>query len=88
MRLKSGLKIEEIDGRYIAIGGENSDFNGMIAMNETGKFIAELLYSEISKEEIVEKICDEYEVGKTRAGEDLERFLKILSDADLIDYEN
>ncbi len=88
MRLKKGLKIEEIDGRYIAIGGENSDFNGMISMNKTGKFIAELLYSEISKEEIVEKICDEYEVEKIRAGEDLERFLKILSDADLIDYEN
>ena len=86
MRLKTNLNIEELDGRYAAVGGADKKFNGILYINKTGKYILELLKDEISKEEIIQKLTEKYQVDRQRAAEDLEKFLEPFIPTDLIEF--
>lgn len=88
MKLKKKLHIEELGGRYVAIGGEDKGFKGMLYLNEPGNFIAGLLENEISREEIVKEICERYDMEEERANTNLDRLLKTFAKADLIENDN
>lgn len=88
MKLKKKLTIEELDERFVALGGEDKAFRGMIYLNESGKFVAELLENEITKEEIINKMCKRYKIESDRAKTDLDKFLKTFAEAGLIDNES
>ncbi|MFR2315471.1 PqqD family protein [Terrisporobacter sp.] len=59
-------------------------FNGIITMNELGKFIWENLESSKDEEDLLHKILEEYEVEEKEAKEDLDEFLDKLRQVDII----
>ena len=86
MKFKKEFLLREIVGETILIpmGDSNNHFNGIITINELGKFIWENLESSKDEEELLHKILEEYEVEEKEAKEDLDEFLDKLRQVDII----
>ena len=90
MRIKKTFVLREIAGEYIVVpvGTTAIDFNGLITLNQTGVFLWKCLLEETSTEQIVCKLCEEYEVSDSTATTDVNEFIaclkerKILNDND------
>ncbi len=63
MKLKYNFVISEVAGKKVAVatGGDLAKFNGFLKMNETAAFIFELLKNDISEEEIVAKVKNNFD---------------------------
>ena len=86
MKFKKEFMLREIVGETILIpvGESNNHFNGIITINELGKFIWENLESSENEEVLLGKILDEYEVDEKTAKTDLDEFLDKLKQAEII----
>ena len=87
MKIKSGFAKRNIAGSEIVVPvGENaSRFNGMITLNETGSFFWDCLSQETTKEKVVEKVLEIYEVGREKAVADFDRFTAMLKENGLLE---
>ena len=85
MKFKKEFMLREIVGETILIpmGDSNNHFNGIITINELGKFIWENLESSKDEEDLLHKILEEYEVEEKEAKEDLDEFLDKLRQVDI-----
>ena len=68
----------------VPINESTSSFNGLITVNELGKFIWENIESSNDEDELLQRILDEYEVDKDVAKADLDEFLGKLKAVDII----
>ena len=86
MKLKMQFILRDIVGEsvLVPINESTSNFNGLITVNELGKFIWENLESSKDEEELLHKILEEYEVEEKEAKEDLDEFLDKLRQVDII----
>ena len=80
MKVDKEFVLREIAGEYviIPIGRTVLSFNGLITVNEIGAFLWNLLQEDVTKEELVAKVLDEYEVDEETAREDIQEFLDTL----------
>ena len=86
MKFKKEFMLREIVGETILIpvGESNNHFNGIITINELGKFIWENLESSENENILLNKILDEYDVDEKTAKSDLDEFLDKLKKVDII----
>lgn len=86
MKLKKEFILREIVGEtvLVPINQSTTDFNGLITVNEIGRFIWENLESSDDEEMLLQKILDEYEVDREIAKKDLDDFLKVLKNIGII----
>ena len=86
MRVKSGYILREVAGNYlvVAVGEEAMDFNGLITTNETGAFLWNKLSSDISEQELVSAMLDEYDIDEGTAAADISSFISKLKEAELL----
>lgn len=72
MRLIREFILREIAGESILVptGATSQEFNGMITLSDTAKFIWENLEKVDSFEELVEKMLEEYEIDEETARAD------------------
>lgn len=89
MKIKNGFILRSVAGNNIIIGtgDEAIDFNGMITINETGVFLWKLLENGITREELIEKFLNEYEIDRETAEKDIDEFIKKLHDGKLMDSD-
>lgn len=82
MRVEKEFVLREIAGDYIIIptGKTVLDFNGLITVNEVGASLWKMLQNEVSYEDLVKGILDEYEVEEEVAREDIQEFLNTMFD--------
>lgn len=80
MKVSKDFIMREIAGEYILVpvGAAAARFNGLITLNELGKYIFELLAEEHTVQELAEKITREYDVALETALADTEDFLRQL----------
>lgn len=86
MRIDKEFILREIAGDYIIIpaGKTVLDFNGLITVNEVGVSLWNMLQNEVTFEELVQGILDEYDVEESVAREDVQEFLTALIDVGII----
>ncbi|MBP3312213.1 MAG: PqqD family protein [Butyricicoccus sp.] len=77
MKVSNDFILREIAGEYILVpvGAAAAKFNGLITLNELGKFIFEALADDCTLEQLVDKITAEYDVDAATAAADAEEFL-------------
>lgn len=77
MKIAKELILREIAGEYILIpiGDTLSEFNGMINLSETGKFIWEHLETTANLRELLDLILAEYQVDEHTALQDTTEFI-------------
>lgn len=68
----------------VPYSGRETDFDGMIVLNETGELICKLLEKETSEEELVLALANEYEQDKNAVEQDVRTFLNQLSECHLL----
>ena len=86
MRINKEFVLREIAGEYIIIpvGATVQEFNGLITVNEIGSMLWNKLQEEISLEELISCVTEEYEVEKEVAQSDIEEFLQKLEQAGIL----
>lgn len=85
MKLKEGFMLKEVAGSYIVVPVGQVDFTAMITVNETGAFLWELLQEGAELETLCAKMTAEYDIDGATAMRDIESFIKILSDNNLME---
>ncbi len=86
MRLRYRFVIRNIDGRIVAaaVGKDNAKFKGMIKLNDTGRFIFEMLSEDTSETDILEAFVLNYDVERDEAASAIKEFLQKLGDCGLL----
>lgn len=80
MRVEKEFVLREIAGDYIIIptGSTVLEFNGLITVNEVGVTLWKMLQKEVTMEQLVSGILEEYDVEEAVAREDIQEFLNTL----------
>lgn len=81
-RVKEGFIIRKIGGHVMAvpIGTQTSEMHGMIALNETGELLWNMLEKGATPEELADALAEHYEVEKSVALNDVIRFIDMLKE--------
>lgn len=77
MKIKKGYLVREIAGCHIVVpvGESVIEFKGIMTLNDTGNFIWKCMSEDISYDQLLKKVLDEYEVEESTAKADLDEFL-------------
>ncbi|MBE6717939.1 MAG: PqqD family protein [Ruminococcaceae bacterium] len=86
MKLKYDFVIRNVAGQSVAlaVGEDNKYFNGMIKLNSVGEFIFKLLKDDISEDDILTQIVENYNVSPEQAKSSLVPYLETLRKNELI----
>ena len=89
MRVDKEFVLREISGDYIIIptGKTVLEFNGLITVNEVGVSLWKMLQEEVTIEDLVQGILEEYDVEEEVAREDIQEFLDTLIDGGVLAKE-
>ena len=63
----------------------SKNFNRIIKLNSTGKFIWEKLSSDIERDELVASLVAEYDIDEATASSDADKFIEALKGADILE---
>ena len=87
MKIDKEFILREIAGDYIIIptGKTILDFNGMITVNEVGAFLWEKLQKDVTLNDLIEAVVDEYDVEESQAKADIEEFLATLIKGEILE---
>ena len=89
MRIAKEFVLREIAGDYIIIptGKTVLDFNGLITLNEVGASLWKMLQNEVTFDELLQGILDEYDVEPAAAREDIQECLDQLVNGGIMGAE-
>ena len=87
MKIVKEFILREIAGEYILVptGATTQEFNGLITLTETAKFIWEHLEEAGSLKELVDLILEEYEIDEETATKDAVEFISRLLSARFVE---
>lgn len=87
MKIKDDFIMRKVAGSFVVVPVNDMtlNFNGIVNLNETGAFLFSLLQHEISENELVLKLLDEYDVSEDLAKADVDMFISKLKGADMLE---
>ena len=85
MKIKPEYKLREVSGMNIVVSTAGMDFQGIITVNETAKYIWRMLEKGAEKQEIITALANECNVAKEEISADVEDFITTLERADIIE---
>ena len=88
MKIKEGFMLRQVAGQHIVmpLGQKALDFNCAITLNESGAFLWSVLEKGVlDKQELLNRLLEEYDVEESIAQQDIDTFLQKLIDNNLID---
>ena len=85
MKLKDGFILRTVAGETVVLPAAGmTDFDMMITLNETGKFLWELLETETEEAEMVKALLAEYDVAEDVAAKSVSTFVARLKELDFL----
>lgn len=86
MRIVSGFFLREIVGETVAIpsGEAAHQLSGLIALNGSGKLLFELLQADQTEDGLIRELMEHYEVDAATAKQDVQEFLALLRENQLL----
>lgn len=87
MKIKDGFMVREVSGEILVVpvGAQSIDFKSVIRLNETGAFLWNKLQEDVTEDELLDAILNEYDIDKDIASVDIRRFVEKLIDAGIIE---
>ena len=81
MKLKDGFILRSVAGQTVVLPtGDELDLNMMITLNDTGKFLWELLQEETDEAALVAALLKEYDVDEATAAKAVSGFVAKLNE--------
>lgn len=85
MKLKEGFVLRTVAGETVVLpSGSVTNFDMMITLNDTGKFLWERLESETDEAALVQALLGEYDVTEERAAKSVAAFVARLKELDFL----
>lgn len=87
MKIKENFMLRKLSDAWVAVpvGQASQTFNGLINLNETAAFMWQTLSNNITFDELVFMVINEYDVSYKKAEDDANAFIVKLREADLLD---
>lgn len=87
MKIKKGFVVRKIAGEdvVVALGAASKQFNGIIKLNDTGRFLWDKIAEGCDDNALVEAIVAEYSVDKDIAAKDVAAFVDTLKGAGVLE---
>lgn len=87
MKIKKGFVVRKIAGEdvVVALGAASKQFNGIIKLNDTGRFLWDKIAEGCDDNALVEAIVAEYGVDKNIAVKDVAAFVDTLKGAGVLE---
>lgn len=86
MHIVTGFYLREIAGESIAIPSADAahQLSGLIALNDSGKLLFQLLQSEQTEERLIQALLQQYDTDYETAQKDVQEFLNMLQENHLL----
>ena len=91
MKIKKDYVVKTIGKEIVVLPIKNEAvlFNGIITLNNTGKFLFDLLQKDnFDQNELLALVLDKYEVDENLAKKDIDAFIKKCKESNLLDEES
>jgi len=88
VKIKKGFSLRKVSNHYVVVPLEEATnhFKGVIHLNETSAFLWQALEKGMSNRiELTKVFMKEYNIDKETASKDVDDFLKVLIDANVIE---
>lgn len=87
MRIKKEYVLREVANTWIVvpIGKSAVNFNGILSLNETGRFIWQQLEKGASEKDIIEALTSSYDVSPEKAQNDISSFITKIREINCIE---
>ena len=87
MKIKKGFICRQVAGNnvVVATGAQSKNFNGVIKLNESGFVLWNKLVTGADMAELADALLAEYDIDRTVAEADAEKFVGVLRDAGAIE---
>ena len=87
MKIKDDFILRKVADAYVVVpvNSMTLDFNGIINLNETGAFLFELLQNGATKDELLIRLLEEYDVSEQKASSDIDIFIEKVKEADILE---
>lgn len=85
MKLKEGFVTQQMGDEQIMVATGTASFSGLVRSNATAAFIVDCLKEDVTKEQIVAKLLDKYDVSEAVVAADVEKILTKLRSIDALD---
>ena len=88
MKIAKEFILRDIAGECVLVptGATVQEYNGLIMLSDTARFIWENLEKVNGFNELVEAILEEYDIDKETAEKDAAEFLDLLGEKGLLEY--
>ena len=90
MKAKPGFILRKIVGEYMLLPIDENirTYNGAVLLNSVSAFVWEQLQSEASREELLARMLEEFDVDEATAARDLDALLNKLREMELLEEQN
>ena len=79
MKIRDTYILRSVAGENLVVAvGANVNFNSVMTLNETGKFLWEKLTADTTKQALIDALLSEYDVDKETAERDVSAFIEKL----------
>ena len=87
MKIKEGFVTRKIADTIVAVptGKLVNEFQGMIKLTDSAKFVWDLLQQDTTMDEIVNQYVKKYNIDTNKARTDIEKFITHLKSANIIE---
>ena len=86
MKIRDGYILRTVAGKNIVVSiGAETNFSGMLTLNDTGVFFWDLLKENTTKEQMLEKILSEYDIDRETVSRDIDNFVAKLQNAGILE---
>lgn len=89
MKIKNGFMLRAIAGQWVVvpIGERTIEFNAIITLSDTGAFLWKQMENDVTTDELINRIVNEYDIDYKSANLDTIEFLDQLKVKGLIENE-
>ncbi len=87
MKIKDGFLLREVGSLsvVIAVGERAEEFHKILTLNQTGAFLFKILQNGADLSSLSNALCEEFEVDKITAENDVKAFLEKLKTSNLLE---
>ena len=88
MKIKDDFYMKEVAGLnvVVATGETAQNMNAMINLNESGAFLWKQLENDITREELIQRLTEEYDVDCDKASVSVDKFISKLKEIGCLSF--
>lgn len=89
MKIKEEYILQNIADQWLVIdtNGKSVNFNKILALNESGRYLWEQMEKETSREQLIPALMTQFDIDETIAQKDTDEFIRKLRELECLEDE-